>query len=66
MRSVLKGAALAVATLCILPIWCSFRLRSIVLGKDRALEGATQTLSLVPGITGQYLRRAFLRLSIRR
>ena len=31
-----------------------------MLGPDRALEGSTQLLALVPGIIGQYLRRAFL------
>lgn len=29
------------------------------MGRDRALEGSSQTLSLVPGVIGQYLRRAF-------
>jgi acetyltransferase-like isoleucine patch superfamily enzyme len=32
----------------------------MVLGKDRALEGSSQTLSLAPGLIGVYLRRAFL------
>jgi acetyltransferase-like isoleucine patch superfamily enzyme len=31
-----------------------------VLGADRALEGSTQALSLIPGVLGDYLRRAFL------
>ena len=29
-------------------------------GRDRALEGSTQAWALVPGLLGQYLRRAFL------
>jgi acetyltransferase-like isoleucine patch superfamily enzyme len=37
----------------------SYRLRAIVLGRDRAVAGSSQTLSLVPGLLGQYLRRAF-------
>ena len=32
-----------------------------MLGSDRALMGSTQALSLIPGVTGQYLRNAFLR-----
>jgi acetyltransferase-like isoleucine patch superfamily enzyme len=32
---------------------------SAILGRDRALQGSSQALSLVPGIAGQYLRRAF-------
>jgi len=58
----MKHTALAVATLCVLPAWCSFMIRSAVLGRHRAFEGSTQALSLVPGIAGHYLRRAFLRL----
>jgi len=64
MRAVLKAAALALATACVLPAWCSFALRGILFGRDRALEGSTQALSLVPGVAGQYLRRAFLRLAL--
>ena len=31
-----------------------------MMGPDRALEGSTQAWALVPGLIGQYLRRAFL------
>ena len=31
------------------------------MGKNRALEGSTQALAWLPGIAGQYIRRAFLR-----
>lgn len=44
----------------VLPALASFFVRSWIFGKDRALEGSTQALSLVPGILGQYVRRAFL------
>ena len=60
MRRALKTAANTLATLAILPQLLSFAIRSVVLGKDRALEGSTQALSLIPGLAGQYLRRAFL------
>ena len=42
-----------------LPWWGSFPVRARLLGRDRALQSSSQTLSLLPGITGQYLRRAF-------
>src|SRR5262245_31240084 len=35
-------------------------MRSAVVGRDRALQGSTQALACVPGILGQYIRRAFL------
>ncbi len=34
------------------------------LGQDRALEGSTQALACLPGLTGQFLRRAFLRRAL--
>jgi virginiamycin A acetyltransferase len=60
MREVLKGTAHVLATLVVLPSVLSWRLRSAVMGRDRALEGSTQAWALVPGLVGQYLRRAFL------
>jgi acetyltransferase-like isoleucine patch superfamily enzyme len=59
-RDALKAAARGLATLVVLPALCSFWIRRPILGADRALEGSTQALGLVPGLLGQYLRRAFL------
>jgi virginiamycin A acetyltransferase len=42
------------------PALASYYARAKVFGRDRALEGSTQLLALVPGLAGQYLRRAFL------
>ena len=39
---------------------------AVVTGRDRAVQSSTQLLALVPGLTGQYLRRAFLSRSIDR
>jgi virginiamycin A acetyltransferase len=60
MREWIKAAARAVATVVILPQLLSFRLRAALMGDNRALVGSSQLLSLVPGLPGQYLRRAFL------
>lgn len=60
MREWLKAACRAVATAAILPQLASFRLRAALMGENRALIGSSQLLSLVPGLPGQYLRRAFL------
>ena len=60
VREALKACARAMATVAIVPAWLSFSIRSRILGPDRALEGSTQALGLVPGLLGQYLRRAFL------
>lgn len=59
-RQTMKSIAFWTATVGVAPALVSYRLRAAVLGRDRALEGSTQALSLVPGMIGQYLRRAFL------
>jgi virginiamycin A acetyltransferase len=60
MRDLLKRVAFAAATVAVTPALLSFLVRAQVLGRDRALEGSTQALGLVPGVVGQYVRRAFL------
>jgi acetyltransferase-like isoleucine patch superfamily enzyme len=65
MRTLAKAAARAVATILVLPAFVSFRVRGAILGEDRALVGSSQALSLIPGLPGQYLRRAFLALALR-
>jgi virginiamycin A acetyltransferase len=60
MREALKAAAHGVAWLAVTPSVISWRLRAQMMGPDRALEGSTQAWALVPGLLGQYLRRAFL------
>jgi virginiamycin A acetyltransferase len=60
MRSALKSLAFAIATVAVLPSLVSYAVRAALVGRDRALEGSTQVMGLVPGIVGQYVRRAFL------
>jgi virginiamycin A acetyltransferase len=60
MKELLKDTAFAAATVAAVPALISFFVRSRLFGRDRALEGSSQALGLVPGIVGQYVRRAFL------
>src|SRR5688572_14171121 len=60
MRNALKATARGAAFICVLPALLSYTIRSSILGRDRALQGSTQLLSLCPGLLGQYLRQAFL------
>ena len=60
IRSALKWVAHVTATAIVAPMVVSFHLRAYLIGGRRALSGSTQLLALVPGLTGQYLRRAFL------
>ena len=65
MRDTAKWVAHAIAWLAVTPSVWSWQLRSLLLGKDKALESSTQTWALVPVLTGQYLRRAFLCRTLR-
>ena len=60
LKESLKAAARGAAHLTVLPLWPSFAVRAALLGRDRALESSMQWLSLIPGLIGQYVRRAFL------
>jgi acetyltransferase-like isoleucine patch superfamily enzyme len=60
MREIIKRLAHGLALAVVVPSLASFWLRAKLIGRDRALEGSTQAWALVPGLAGQYLRRAFL------
>lgn len=66
LRERLKLGAHLIATAVVLPELCSYWVRAQLIGRDRALEGSSQLLALVPGIPGQYLRRAFLARVLKR
>jgi acetyltransferase-like isoleucine patch superfamily enzyme len=63
-REQAKRIARGIATLVVMPSVASFAIRSRLIGADRALEGSTQAWALVPGLIGQYLRRAFLTCAV--
>jgi acetyltransferase-like isoleucine patch superfamily enzyme len=60
MREAIKTLVYAAAWFAVTPSVMSFRVRARLMGADRAIEGSTQAWALVPGLAGQYLRRAFL------
>lgn len=60
MRALLKRAAFWLATIAVTPSLLSYAIRGAFIGRNRALAGSSQALALVPGLAGQYLRRAFL------
>ena len=65
MKAAVKLALHLAATVLVSPVLLAYFLGSLALGKDRAIEGATQALAPLPGITGIYLRRAFLCLALK-
>ena len=60
VREFVKGCARLAALFAVSPLLFSYWCWSLALGRDRALEGSSQTLSLLPGLIGIYMRRAFL------
>ena len=66
MNESLKSVARGLAFVAISPMLLWFVVKRAVLGPDRALQGSAQALALVPGLPGQYVRRAFLSVAIAR
>lgn len=62
MKASLKCLANILAFVPALLCYLGFRLSAFVIGSDKAFPGWSQSLSLVPGLCGVYLRRAFFRL----
>lgn len=60
LREFVKAAARAIAHVAVFPVVVSFALRSTLMDADRALQGTSQWMAMIPGVPGQYLRRAFL------
>ena len=60
LKSAAKVAARFAALVGVSPVLASFWLNAAVRGRGLTLESHSQLLSLWPGLTGQYLRRAFL------
>jgi virginiamycin A acetyltransferase len=64
MKESLKRVARGLAFVAVSPLLLWFVIKRAVLGPDRALQGSAQALALVPGLPGQYVRRAFLSVAI--
>lgn len=66
MKPLLKTLANAAALLLVLPAILFYRLGDCILGRGNAFPGWSQLLSLLPGVSGAYLRRAFFRMVLPR
>src|SRR5437773_410021 len=65
MRDALKATIEALALFLVLPAVLLYQLGKRILGPERAFPGWSQAFSLIPGLCGVYLRRAFYRLVLR-
>jgi acetyltransferase-like isoleucine patch superfamily enzyme len=57
----LKFLVNALALVLVWPLVALYRIGSLLLGRVKAFPGWSQALSLLPGLSGVYLRRAFYR-----
>jgi acetyltransferase-like isoleucine patch superfamily enzyme len=64
LKSTLKALGNMVALALVAPVWLGYAALAAVFGAERIFPGASQLISLAPGVTGQYLRRAFYWLAL--
>ena len=64
LKELIKSTLRGFAILAISPFLISHWLSSSIIDPDRSLESHSQLLSLLPGITGNYLRLAFYRFAL--
>jgi acetyltransferase-like isoleucine patch superfamily enzyme len=64
MKQYLKETLDMIATVAVTPAFLVYRLGVAALGPEKAFPGWSHFLSLFPGLTGSYLRRAFYRLTL--
>ena len=62
MKPLLKAFCNFLALLVVLPAIFAYRFACLLLPAERAFAGWSQLLSLLPGLTGEHLRRAFYRV----
>jgi acetyltransferase-like isoleucine patch superfamily enzyme len=66
MKELIKSIADIFAVLLVLPVAGLYFVAKSAAGPASAFPGFSQLISLVPGRTGAYLRRAFYRMALRR
>lgn len=62
IKSLAKAMANGICLTLVFPAFLCYRLSALIAGPGRAFPGWSQCFSLIPGITGVYLRRAFYSL----
>lgn len=64
MKSFLKHLADVISRALVLPAWVAYQFGALAIGKQQAFAGWSQAMSLLPGLSGVYLRRAFYKLAL--
>ncbi len=66
MKRAIKQSAYLISILIVLPVWLLYLLASLISGKGKSFPGFSQYMSLFPGISGNYLRYGFYKLTLDR
>lgn len=64
MKGGAKVLAMAFCRLTVLPAYVAYQVTALFVDRDKAFHGASQRVSLWPGIVGEYRRREFYRLTL--
>lgn len=64
MKNGLKAMVTLACRALVLPVFAAYRLTALFVDEDKAFHGASQRVSLWPGLFGEYLRREFYRLTL--
>jgi acetyltransferase-like isoleucine patch superfamily enzyme len=65
MKAIIKSLLEVIGLVLVAPVFLAYLAGCLLLGSKNAFPGWSQALSLVPGLSGAYLRRAFYRLVFR-
>jgi acetyltransferase-like isoleucine patch superfamily enzyme len=66
MTNILRVLAEIIAVPLVVPAYLLYQISRLILGTSKAFPGWSQAFSLIPGLTGVYLRRAFYRMVLPR
>lgn len=64
MRQLAKDFFNVLAVGIALPIWLAYRLLAFAFGRQTVFPGFSQLVCVVPGVSGQFVRRGFYRLAL--
>lgn len=65
MKKLFKSAASLIFYIVALPFFIYYKLESIFAGCEKSFQGMSQLISTAPGLFGEYLRRAFYRMTLK-
>ncbi len=66
MGKIVKSILVITFQVLALPFYLYYKLEAMILGQDKAFQGASQFFSIYPGTIGMYFRRAFYVMALKK